>query len=220
MTSSTDDLDTSAKTYEQAAELHLCPPSDRIVSASEAGRLRYSQNLLEPTYKMLTTAMRLLPGINPRVLYRNDQQVALSRVAGIAADAAAISIRTGKNITESIQFLELGRGVMASTHLEMCSDIAELKETHPVLAEMFERVRDELDLRQHDSGLNDNESRQYRSRITRRLEASTEFEEQLALIRSQDKFTNFLQGPSSNRLKPLAASGPIRNGMWCVPNHS
>lgn len=127
-TGSMDDFREAMEIYEQIAQDRVAPPAARIKSARQAARLQYSQNLIKPACRLLTTAVCLLPAISPRILRRRDQQFELSQryQVGLAADASALAIRVGEDVSESLRLLELGRGVMATVHLEMCSDVAEL----------------------------------------------------------------------------------------------
>ena len=205
-----DDLNAAVNAYDESVGLRQSPPNIRILSAIRGANLIYSQNLKSGS-RLLTTAVELLPTTSPRTLHRNDQQFTLSQFDGLASDAAALSIRAGENVFEALRLLELGRGVMASVYFDTRSDITELENAQPELAEKFKLLRDELDLANDSLGQNSlsDAQRTLQSQIARRYEASKEFDDTIRLIRSKDGFKNFLLGPSSDELKSFASSGPI-----------
>src|SRR6185437_10054754 len=67
-------------------------------------------------------AVLLLPQAAPRLLERGDQQHAISRFAGLAADAAALALSDTatpepQRATRALQLLEAARGVLLSQAL-------------------------------------------------------------------------------------------------------
>jgi hypothetical protein len=161
---------------------------------------------------MLNSAVQLLATTSPRTLHRNDQQFALAQFVGLAADAAALSIRAGDDVFESLRLLEFGRGVIASLHFDVRSDVVQLQNEHPELAKKFKLLRDELDspdLGRDQRSVYTDTQRSMNSRISRLYEASKEFDEILELIRKKNGFERFLRGPSNGELKRIAVHGPI-----------
>jgi tetratricopeptide (TPR) repeat protein len=221
VTNSTDDRNAAINAFEEAAEFELSPPRQRIISARRAVDLLSTIDV-ERSSKLLTTAVNLLPAANPRAGHRDDKQAILSQFSGLASDAAALSIRAAEKttspnslseaqISEALRLLELGRGVMASAYFDTRSDITELKNSHPELAKKFESLREELDRttdRVTSYASSPDASTIWGSQMTRRIEASKEFDATIKFIRSQEGFQSFLQGPSSSELKTLA-TGPI-----------
>jgi hypothetical protein len=208
----TEDFDRAALAYKRSAEAPQIPSSIRVLSAIRAANLQYSQDLVKNASEMLELAARILPTVTPRTLQRNDQQYVLSQYAGLAADAAALSIQTEGNISKALELLELGRGVMANVYMETRNDITELTSAHSELAERFKSLRDEFDVPEFDPDLplESHDSRRSReSGIARRYEASKEFDETLERIRTKRGFERFLRGPSSDEVRQLAAVGPI-----------
>jgi hypothetical protein len=203
-TESPEDLSSALKNYEESVETVRSPPHIRILSAICGANLLYSRDV-KGANRLLTTAVQLLPKTSPSTLDRNDQQFALSQFAGLASDAAALSIRSGDDLEQVLRLLELGRGVMASFRLDVRSDVSQLKAAHPKLAAQFEHLRDELDLPNDDLG----HPSSHAQRSQRRYEALKEFEDSISLIRSHDGFKNFLLGPSSEELKNIATHGPM-----------
>ena len=207
--------ESAAVAYGKAVDQEFSPPIERIRAAIERANLLYSQDLAYSPNSheqflhastLLTKAIELLPKTSPRTLQRNDQQFILSGLSGFANDAAALSILTGKDVSEALRLLELGRGVMANIYLEARSDLTELAKAHPELAEKFKRLRDELDVPNLgvDTRFDDHDSvRNQKSTIARKYEASKEFDETIETIRKKNGFERFLRGPSSDELKGL-----------------
>ena len=100
---------------------------------------------------------------------------------------------------------------MASVYFDTRSDITELENELPELAQKFKLLRDELDLASDSLDQNSlsDAQRTLQSQIARRYEASKEFDDTIMNIRSHKEFKNFLLGPSMDELKHFATLGPI-----------
>jgi tetratricopeptide (TPR) repeat protein len=217
----TDDWVAAMDAYERAVKSYHSSSTIRIESAMLGADLYYSQlqvgnhvtqGSLGRVSQMMTTAVELLSTISPRTLERDDRQFALSRLHGLACDAAALSILSGHSAYEAIRLLELGRGVMASVYLEGRSDVAELERAHPDLAKQFILVRDKIDPGHYSRGATSSESASQRitaAQISRQYEAEKHFHAVIESIRAKDHFERFLLGPSCEQSTDLAASGPI-----------
>jgi tetratricopeptide (TPR) repeat protein len=203
-----EDFDAAVDAYTEAVELSLSPPIVRIISGIRAARLLYLRNV-NFACQLLTTAIELLPQINFRTLYRNDQQFQLSQFYGLAGDAAALSIEAGKEPVHALQLLELARGIIASVHLEMRSDLALLEEMHPDLADKYKRLCDELNSPSEGLFRYSGSQGAPKSENTRRYNASGELERTILSIRRQNGFSKFLLGPSLEDLKQFASNGPM-----------
>ena len=207
-----DDLTMASNSFDSSTRSALGSPHFRINAAIRAGKLLFSQNRIIAASDLLTAAVKLLTIASPRTIHRNDQQFALSRYSQLAADAAAVSIRAGKDVSEAIRLLELGRGVMASSYLEARSDIGRLDKVKPELANKFRRLCDEIDVNgqlpssgPRSSGI----SLQSIVAAGRRHEVSKELDETITAIRELPGFERFLLGPSIEELKIYASSGPV-----------
>ena len=205
-TDSMDDMCAAVDAYEKSAGSPFSPPTTRIESAVCAASLHYAQGRTKEASHMLATALQLLPTSSPRTLHRTDQQFSVSRFVGLAADACALSVRSGDDVYESLRRLELGRGIIAGNHLEMRSDLTLLEDAYPQEARRFRLLRDELD-QVEDALSHPSKSGSYLD--SRRHEASKEFDALLRMIRSKNGFERFLLGPSGGELKRFASAGPI-----------
>lgn len=187
------------------------PPSDRIFSARVAARALGVMSKLEAASELLDDAIKLLPSLSPRGLKTSDQQYKLKPVAELSHEAATAAIRSKRSPVDILRLLESSRGVMASLLLETRTEISELRESHPVLVDQFESLRDEID--SHSEQKLFKGSRRdihlIEEEITRRLRADQQFRAIIDEIRAVDGFENFLLPPNTQELLSAASSGPI-----------
>ena len=197
---SMDDLRRTIDAAEQALAVTTAPP--RII----LDVARFLSNLLvgrdnQRAKTVLQSAVRLLPAVSPRALKETDQKYNLSQFADINSRAASLSLACGENSYDTLRLLELGRGIIASSQLEIRSDISRLAESFPDHAQQFCELRDEINSNHGNDSLLVNSER--------RRTVSQQFDSLLADIRQLDSFESFLLGPSDSELKDLAALGPI-----------
>ena len=144
-TGSMDDLDRAITTNEQAVKSDIAPPSIRLKAASSCSDLLISQRNYSRAKSILEAAVQLLPTVSPRQLKRSDQQFNISQFANITSRAVSLSLADTDEPYESLQLLELGRGILANLQLEVRSDISVLAAAHPDLAQQFQELRDQID---------------------------------------------------------------------------
>jgi hypothetical protein len=154
----------------------------------------------------LKVAVELLPFISPRTLSRADQQARLSLLVGLASLAASACLESDGTPYQALQLLEIGRGVMASYHLDISSDITLLKECYPDRAQLFWHVREQLNATLRVGvGAPGLAPQMMEDRYT----ICKEFDSLLDSIRQLKGFEQFLRGPSEVQLRDLAVTGPI-----------
>ncbi|MGW4412773.1 CHAT domain-containing protein [Nonomuraea sp. NPDC004702] len=213
------DLDEAAAVYEQAFELRSSPPSVRVRAAKFAA---YVAAASDPgrAADLLEGAVRLLPEVAPRYLERADQQHAIGRFSGLATTAAAFALTdpdapADRAAARALSLLEAARAVLLSQALHTRSDLTDLRERHPDLADRFTRLRDLLDSPADAAPspptggeANPNPaSAEHAARDRRRLAA--EFADVLADIRALDDFASFALPPTTEELLAQARSGPV-----------
>lgn len=133
-------------------------------------------------------------------------------MVGLASDAAAVALNAGKQPSVALEFLELGRGVLAASLEELRTDVSELRQRYPELAEKFIRLRNELDLPVVNNTLILNEdptSSSWQAQANRRYEAGNELDELVADIRTRPGLDDFLCAPSEEETRAAARWGPI-----------
>jgi len=208
---SVEDRNSAVDAYERSVGSRSSPPRQRIMSARKAADLIYNQDP-EKASKLLSVAVDLLPLTNPRTGHRDDKQVLLGQFRGLASDAASLAVRAERmgstdlssdRILECLRLLELGRGIMGGMYLDTRSDTTELKMKYSETAQKFDLLRSELDAFSSSAVLLARSD--LKSQITRRYNASKEFEELVRSIRQLEGFERFLLGPTISELKNLAS---------------
>jgi tetratricopeptide (TPR) repeat protein len=205
------DIERSLCSFKEGWSCQNAQPSSRIELARSAAKLLALESNWEESSFYLQEAVKLLPKISPRSLDNTDKQHMLGQFAGLASMAAATSLNAGKEAHHALEPLELGRGIIAGLLFEMRTDISDLEQQHPKLAEEFEFLRDKLDSPTSNTGLLKSADNMLppESQINRRREAGQKFDEVLAKIRAQPGFHNFLLAPTADELMAAADSGSI-----------
>ncbi|XTI84522.1 hypothetical protein V2W45_1368629 [Cenococcum geophilum] len=210
-TSAPDDLATALSSYMEGWDCITARPSDRIKSAREAAQILALQLHWDQASLLLQKAVNLLPTVSPRRLKHTDKQHMLADFPGLASMAAAAALNAGRDAFSALQLLELGRGIIASSLMEMRGDISDLKQQHPNLADELASLRDELDLPLEMAPFlaSTNETPLWELEAKRRREADQKFGDLLTRIRAEAGFHNFLLAPTADELMAAANPNPI-----------
>lgn len=152
-----------------------------------------------PAYEAASTAMSLVPLLTPRSLENSDKQHLLTEVVDLASHAATVALMAGKTPFDAIRLLELGRGVIISSLHETRTDISELQQKHPKLAEEYLKYRAQLD----------SPTTSMEVQGSQRYIANLKLEEVIQEIQRLPGFDRFLLPPTENELLTAAARGPI-----------
>ncbi|EMT65582.1 Putative 30S ribosomal protein S17P-like protein [Fusarium odoratissimum] len=206
-TTSEENLEESITCFHQA----LTQVSSPVLSRIRAGILCVHYLAVKPdwhqAYEIAGVSMKLVPLLSPQSLENSDKQYVLSQIAGFASDAAAVAMEAGKGPLRALDFLEQGRGVLA-TSIEMRADVEDLRQKHPALATDFAHLQDELENRT--TTKSDNEAKS--SPITAPdncYQANREINRLLITIRQKPGFERFLLPPSEVEMRNAAECGPI-----------
>ncbi|KAI4263696.1 MAG: hypothetical protein L6R42_001168 [Xanthoria sp. 1 TBL-2021] len=135
----------------------------------------------------------------------------LTEVAGLASDAAAIALIVAKSPYKAIQLLERGRGIIAASLNELRADVLNLQQKYPQLTQDYISIRDQLDAptaMTHRSDELDLPAEVTR-RVDQRHNAGQKLDQIIEDIRRLPGFERFLLGPTEDKLKAAAASGPV-----------
>jgi tetratricopeptide (TPR) repeat protein len=213
------DRDAALEMLEEAASMSVAAPSARI------GAGRVAASLIAETDPgraagLLKAAVRLLPQTTPRFLERGDQQYAIGRFPRLASDAAALALSDPavpelQRPAQALRLLEAARGVLLSQALSTRSDLSELRERYPELAVRFAELRDLLDRPSPAIGTQPADlpgvsgTDALQRVVQERRQASEEFTELVARIRSLEGFGTFALPPSADQLEEQAQQGPI-----------
>lgn len=205
------DFESSLASYRQGWDCRTAPPSIHIDLARRAASLLASQLEWEESSKYLNDAVMLLPTVSTRLLQHTDKQHMLKGFADLTSAAAATALNSGKEAHKALELLELGRGAIAGLMLDMRTDVSDLRLQHPVLADEFVLLRNELDSPTKETALPtpDHDTQSQESQARRRREANQRFEELIGEVRSQPGFQRFLLPPTADELMAAAQEGPI-----------
>ncbi|RYP53061.1 hypothetical protein DL770_011005 [Monosporascus sp. CRB-9-2] len=207
---SMDDFNRTLTSYKEGWRCYTAPPSIRIRLARDAAGILALQANWEESSSLLQEAVKLLPTVSLRSLKHTDKQHMLADFAGLASMAAATALNSGKEAYHALQLLELGRGVIAGLLIEMRSDISDLQQQHPGLADEFTSFRDELDApTDRTSPISTDDTLSWESQAKRRRKADRNFNELITRIRAQPGFHNFLLPPTAKELMAAANPDPI-----------
>ncbi|KAH8666199.1 CHAT domain-containing protein [Ilyonectria robusta] len=159
-------------------------------------------------YRTVSTLSSLIPLVMARSLENSDKQLIVTQFVGFASDAAAISLLAGESPYAALRLLETGRGLIMSSLLGLRSDIDDLKQDHPKLAEEYLKFRDQID---SVKGSLSNPAAAWLpvNQPEYRHNAAKELERVIKTVRGLPDFDSFLQEPSEEDMRSAAAFGPI-----------
>jgi tetratricopeptide (TPR) repeat protein len=204
------DLDTAVDAFVEITASAVNAPSDRVRAGVAAGRLLAGTNVTRAA-ATLASAVGLLHEVAPRDLARIDQQHAITRVAGLESDAAALtladsSVPVGRRAERALGLLEAGRAILMAQALETRTDLTDLIRTRPDLAEEFVVARDRL---ARPGPLTETGERYEHSPYEARRQAARAMSDLLAEIRRVPGFTSFGLPPAAAALRAHAEHGPV-----------
>ena len=206
-----EDLDESFKLLSSGWNNVHGTPTFRSLCANLAAWVLAKKSNWEGSYSMYEKAIEFLPIVSPRSLKNQDKQLALGYIGNSACNAVSISMRVGKSPLEALQMLELGRGIIAGSLLEMRTDISELRQKHPPLADRFLLLRDHLDQSSIavDNAFPSAGKFEWISDADRRGDLGRKFDAILDEIRALEGFDSFLLPPKEADIMGAATKGPI-----------
>ncbi|PQE14984.1 TPR domain-containing protein [Rutstroemia sp. NJR-2017a BBW] len=210
-TDSMGDLQRCISSFRAGWNCSNAPPSVRIKLARVVAKISALDFNWTESSTLLKDAVELLPTVSPRSLQHTDKQHMLADFAGLASIAVSIALNAGQEAGFALKLLELGRGVIAGLLLEIRTDISDLEQQYPKLAQEFVHLRDELDSPAGvTTSLTTLENTFSVESITkRRHDAERRFPVVLEEIRSKQGFNTFLLPPTPDELKAAADPDPI-----------
>ncbi|KAL9121378.1 MAG: hypothetical protein Q9187_002062 [Circinaria calcarea] len=183
----------------------------RVAAGREVLRCCAILSYWQQAYEASNIAVHLIPKLTLRSLENFDKQHMLGQVVGFASDAAAVALYAEKGPLVALEFLEQGRGVLAASLEEMRTDVLDLQERYPKLAEQFVRLRDKLELpfSRNISSTEQSRGTSGQAQTDSRYRADKELDQLIAEVRKQPGFEDFLGAPSRKEMLDTAECGPI-----------
>jgi hypothetical protein len=178
---------------EAAAMRISARPAVRVEAASVWGRVAMTAGRPDRAARGFDVAVGLLPVLAARGLARTDATHWMAQHSQLVCDAAACELELGR-ADRAVELLESGRGVLMAQALESRTDLSDLRDADPALANEFGYLCWQLD--------SENPGEE------RRVLASR-FAELLTRIRSVPGFDTFLLPPTVTHLAAEAHGGPI-----------
>ena len=195
------DSNEAFKAYHEAAKLMSAPPTIRILAAVRAARLVVD----EPNAKaseLYKLAVDLLPEASPMSLSMLDREVAVAGFSGLASEAAAVFLDQGMAPADVLSLLELGRGIIMGSILDIRSDL----EIPSDLIETYNHIKSTLDpISLSQTGLERSETADPSTRHEAELRLSSLVND----IHSREGFENFRRPFNDKDFIQLAQHGPI-----------
>ncbi|KAF6834671.1 TPR domain containing protein [Colletotrichum plurivorum] len=207
---SAEDLDRSIESLSQVVLFEGGRINTRIVASrkflSAPGCLE--DRNVERSYTVARAATRLISSFASSALRPEEMRFLLHEAVGVASDCAAIALHMGRGASEALKTLEMGRGVIASSVLDLRTDASLLRQKHPELAKLYDDLRSGLDAPglPEATGTRNAESA---SLFDRRQRAGSEMARLLETIRKQDGFEQFLVPATEAQMRAAASHGPI-----------
>ncbi|KAH7304137.1 CHAT domain-containing protein [Stachybotrys elegans] len=149
-------------------------------------------------YRAACDATRLIPKLSSQAIHNRDKERLLSAddIVGFGSDGAAAALNAGENGYAALRLLELARGSLASSILELRADASVLRGKHPELAHKFVELQNQLQ-----DGVSNS--------LVRRHSASAEFDDLLDEIRKKPGFEGFMLPPGEEDVLEVARDGPV-----------
>ncbi|WP_069464456.1 CHAT domain-containing protein, partial [Actinacidiphila rubida] len=166
--------------------------------------------------KAVEDAIDLVDTLAPGSLARADREYRLSRLWGLAGEAAAAALGAGRP-ARAVELLERTRGILAAETLGIRGrDTVRLREHAPHLADELDRLRTRLDGLDRPRSFLAQESATTEARVAAdrtladdRRAAHAAWQDLLARIRGLPEFTDFFRPPAIDRLAQDTPDGPV-----------
>jgi len=117
----------------------------RIFCAIEAAEIEENSSHWKEASSLYQQTIHLIRSFNLRYMKNHDKQRKFSQFGRVATSGAAAMLNAGGSPSEALWLLESGRDLLASSLMELRSDVSDLQTAYPTLAKKFIALRDELD---------------------------------------------------------------------------
>nr|WP_052478395.1 CHAT domain-containing protein [Kibdelosporangium sp. MJ126-NF4]CEL18074.1 hypothetical protein [Kibdelosporangium sp. MJ126-NF4]CTQ90697.1 hypothetical protein [Kibdelosporangium sp. MJ126-NF4] len=208
------DVNHAIVAFVEAHGIESGPLADRITAAGLWGHAAMHADRIDSAADGFAAAVRLLPRFASHGLSRATQEDRVARWSGLAADAAACAVHAGRP-EEAVELLDAGRSVLWAQLFNLRTDLTELAEREPAMAERLDQIRTRLDTPLPSMALSDDDdpvgsARAEHNRVAEeRMRAAREFDDLIGQIRAMPGFERFLHPTSFTELRAAAGSGAV-----------
>ncbi|KAF5339265.1 hypothetical protein D9758_013310 [Tetrapyrgos nigripes] len=208
------DIKNAISTFQQSTKNAFSPPSIRYNAASHWATLSSTyQNpfLALDAYKVVLEIIPQLIWLGQTVNQRYEE---LPKIGWTINAAVATAISAG-NLTQAVEWLEEGRGIVWGQILQLRSPLDDLHHQYPVLAMDLERVSRALQNAGTSTCSNAIDNPNMQGAMTGEQEAqqhtrwAAKYEELIAKVRKLDGFDSFLKPKKLSAVTPAAMNGPV-----------
>ncbi|KAK0703658.1 CHAT domain-containing protein [Lasiosphaeria miniovina] len=213
------DLEAAITSYNEALNSSSpgATPGDFLAVARDLLLALIQGKKWEQAWLVANSAISLIRSYTPRFLENLESQTLLSRISGLASDAAAVALSFGRQPLDAIQFLEEGRGISAQLLNELRTDVSLFARYEPELAKTFLGLRDQLEAPQVASHIprlplsrDGEENRTSLRGITRHITASSGIDKFISEFHlSNQRLSLFRSVPDEADLDHAGREGPI-----------
>ncbi|MGH4000925.1 MAG: CHAT domain-containing protein, partial [Pseudonocardiaceae bacterium] len=212
------DLDRAVTAFMDAVGVESGPPVVRMRAGLAWGRAAIDASRADSAADGFASSVGLVPLLAWHGLPRGTREEHLAQWSGLAADAAACTIRAGRP-ERAVELLEAGRSVLWAQTLNLRTDLTDLAEREPDLARRLDQIRTLLDTPlpatpaeaiPANAGDPVEQLRAAQNRaVEDRMLLAREFDDLLTQARALDGFDHFLEPTPFIQLRAAAVEGPV-----------
>lgn len=209
---SPDALRTASSAYRDGFSKENASPQHRIQCGMGRLKTLCLVGRWEDGYEASNKTLMLVQQMMARSLENAEKQYLLGQCVGFASDAASVALNAGKRPEIALQFLEQGRGLLASSIEDSRIDVTSLKTSYPGLAEKFTSIRGQLQestTTRIDPKTRNNFTNHEDARSVQRHKLGEDLDRLVDEIRTRPGFETFLAAPTVSEMQAAAAGGAI-----------
>ncbi|KAL4922918.1 CHAT domain-containing protein [Aspergillus aurantiobrunneus] len=198
------DLDKALQYFLQASECRTAQPSLRVKAAQMAIGILEDKNLWTKAVEVGDSAFEMLPDLCDRSLSLSDQQHAVALIAGLAAEVCSLYLQENR-VSEGLQKLEFGRGLILRYLLDRKSSMDGLEQDCPDLAREYETLLSQISIPENPATW----APRRLDLASQRIRAGERLKIVIQQIRQRKGYESFLLLPSIDELTSCAVDGVI-----------
>ncbi|KAK7217302.1 hypothetical protein V2G26_005305 [Clonostachys chloroleuca] len=189
---------------EESVAHAFSPAKDRLAAGKELILLYLLVELWKPAYNLVSSLMALLALVVDWSLEYSDKQRLVAQNARLGLSAGGIALMAGEDVYEVLKLIELGRGIIMGSSIDLRTEVSALQEANSPLADRFIMLRDQLE-----GGTNTPAEHSDQPHYIDRHDAGLRLQKTIQEIRQIPRFGKFLLPPSEEDMKAAAAYDPI-----------